>query len=60
MAKCVMQVCWKKFCTYFDVEMRAVPVTEDCLVMDPKKVPHTYLLYTLWLPHTFCIPQLDG
>ncbi|CAL8471405.1 g10947 [Coccomyxa elongata] len=33
------QVCWKKFCIYFDVEMRAVPVREDYLVLDPKDVP---------------------
>ncbi|EIE19737.1 glutamate decarboxylase [Coccomyxa subellipsoidea C-169] len=33
------QVCWKKFCVYFDVEMRAVPVREDYLVLDPKDVP---------------------
>jgi hypothetical protein len=33
------QVCWKKFCVYFDVEMRAVPVREDHLVMDPMDVP---------------------
>jgi hypothetical protein len=32
-------VCWKKFCVYFDVEMRAVPVREDYLVLDPKDVP---------------------
>lgn len=33
------QVCWKKFCIYFDVEMRAVPVREDYLVLNPKDVP---------------------
>lgn len=35
----LLQVCWKKFCVYFEVEMRAVPVKEDYLVLDPKDVP---------------------
>ena len=29
-----VQVCWEKFCNYFDVEMRLVPVTEDHPLMD--------------------------
>ena len=32
-------MCWKKFCIYSDVEMRAVPVREDYLVLDSKDVP---------------------
>lgn len=29
-----VQVCWEKFCNYFDVEMRLVPVTEEHPLMD--------------------------
>jgi glutamate decarboxylase len=28
-------VCWQKFCRYWDVEPRIVPVTEDQLTLDP-------------------------
>ena len=28
------QVCWDKFCTYFDVEPRRVPLRPDCLHLD--------------------------
>ncbi|EFN59728.1 hypothetical protein CHLNCDRAFT_133312 [Chlorella variabilis] len=34
----VAQVCWQKFCVYFDVEPHYVDVTHDCLVMDPQKM----------------------
>ncbi|PRW60590.1 Glutamate decarboxylase [Chlorella sorokiniana] len=34
----VAQVCWQKFCVYWDVEPRYVDVTEDCLVLDPEKM----------------------
>ena len=29
-----VQVCWEKFCNYFDVEMRLVPTTEEQPLMD--------------------------
>ncbi|WP_394255750.1 glutamate decarboxylase [Pseudoclavibacter helvolus] len=29
-----VQVCWEKFCNYFDVEMRLVPISEDHKVLD--------------------------
>ncbi|HKP06051.1 MAG TPA: glutamate decarboxylase, partial [Microbacterium sp.] len=29
-----VQVCWEKFCNYFDVEMRLIPVTEANPLMD--------------------------
>lgn len=29
-----VQVCWEKFCNYFDVEMRLVPTTDDHPLMD--------------------------
>jgi glutamate decarboxylase len=32
-----VQVCWEKFCRYFDVEERFVALTEDCFVMTPEK-----------------------
>ncbi|KAK7291326.1 hypothetical protein RIF29_06374 [Crotalaria pallida] len=32
-----VQVCWEKFANYFEVELKEVKLTEDCLVMDPVK-----------------------
>ena len=32
------QICWKKFCVYWDIELRTVPMEEDCLSMDPEKI----------------------
>lgn len=32
-----MQVCWEKFCRYFEIEPRYVPVMENFLIMDPEK-----------------------
>lgn len=36
-----VQVCWEKFARYFDVEMRVIPMTPDCFVLDPAKVAET-------------------
>ncbi len=33
-----VQVVWEKFCNYWEVEARYVPVTADCLVMTPEKM----------------------
>jgi glutamate decarboxylase len=30
------QVCWDKFCAYFDVEPRFVPLTTNCLHLEPE------------------------
>ena len=32
------QICWEKFCVYWDVELRTVPMQEDCLVLSPDTV----------------------
>lgn len=32
------QVCWEKFCVYFDIELRAVPIDNTCLSLDLDKV----------------------
>lgn len=32
-----MKVCWEKFARYFEVELKEVKLTEDCLVMNPAK-----------------------
>lgn len=32
------QVCWEKFCVYWDIELRAVPMDEDNLSLDPDKL----------------------
>lgn len=32
-----VQVCWEKFARYFEVELKEVKLTEDCLVMNPAK-----------------------
>lgn len=34
------QVCWEKFCRYFDVEERFVPLEEGCYVLTAEKVRH--------------------
>ncbi len=35
-----VQVCWEKFCNYWDVEMRLVPVTEQHPVFDGHRLEH--------------------
>jgi glutamate decarboxylase len=35
-----VQVCWEKFCNYFDVEPRYVPVSEDHPVLDGHDLEH--------------------
>ncbi|XP_063930553.1 uncharacterized protein LOC135142734 [Zophobas morio] len=32
-----VQVCWHKFCMYFDVERRESPMSTDCLVLTPER-----------------------
>lgn len=32
------QVCWEKFCVYWDIEMRTVPIDENCQRLDPEKL----------------------
>eukprot|EP01024_Parvocaulis_polyphysoides_P053449 TRINITY_DN5326_c0_g1_i1.p1 TRINITY_DN5326_c0_g1~~TRINITY_DN5326_c0_g1_i1.p1 ORF type:complete len:424 (-),score=48.29 TRINITY_DN5326_c0_g1_i1:236-1318(-) len=32
-----VQVCWEKYCKYFDVEERFVPLEEDCYIITPEK-----------------------
>lgn len=32
------QVCWEKFCVYWDVEMRCIPIDENHLSLDPQKI----------------------
>ena len=33
-----VQVCWHKFCRYFDVEIREVPMEDDRLLLTPEEV----------------------
>ncbi|HVN92347.1 MAG TPA: glutamate decarboxylase [Terracidiphilus sp.] len=33
-----VQVCWHKFCRYFDVEIREVPMEGECLLLTPEEV----------------------
>lgn len=32
------QVCWEKFCVYWDIEMRTVPMDEDNLSLNIDKI----------------------
>ncbi|MGL5576243.1 MAG: glutamate decarboxylase [Sarcina sp.] len=32
------QVCWEKFCVYWDIELRTVPMDKEAMCLDPKKV----------------------
>lgn len=31
-------ICWEKFCVYWDVELRAVPMEKKCMHLDPEKL----------------------
>ncbi len=33
-----VQICWHKFCRYWDVEIREVPLTDDRLMMTPEEM----------------------
>lgn len=33
-----VQICWHKFCRYWDIEMREVPLTNDRLMMTPEEM----------------------
>lgn len=33
-----VQICWHKFCNYWDIEMREVPLTDDRLMMTPEEM----------------------
>lgn len=41
------QVCWEKFCVYWDIEMRTVPMSRECMKMDPHKLPEYLDEYTI-------------
>lgn len=41
------QVCWEKFCVYWDVELREIPMTEDHLSLDAEKAIKTIDEYTI-------------
>ncbi|MEG2476446.1 MAG: glutamate decarboxylase [Malacoplasma sp.] len=32
------QVCWEKFCVYWDIEMRCIPIDEKHMSLDPKQI----------------------
>lgn len=32
------QVCWEKFCVYWDIELRTVPMERSCMKMDTRKL----------------------
>lgn len=41
------QVCWEKFCVYWDIELREVPMTKQCLSLDVEKVMDYVDEYTI-------------
>lgn len=41
------QVCWEKFCVYWDVELREIPMTEDHLSLDAEKAIEAIDEYTI-------------
>ena len=41
------QVCWEKFCVYWDVELREIPMTEDHLSLDVEKAIKAIDEYTI-------------
>ena len=41
------QVCWEKFCVYWDIELREIPLTADCLSLDIEKAMAEIDEYTI-------------
>lgn len=41
------QVCWEKFCVYWDIELREVPMNADCMCIDPDTVLQYVDEYTI-------------
>lgn len=41
------QVCWEKFCVYWDIELREVPMDENHKSLDPKKITEYIDDYTI-------------
>jgi glutamate decarboxylase len=41
------QVCWEKFCVYWDVDMRLVPMDRGCMRLDPDKITDYIDEYTI-------------
>ncbi len=41
------QICWEKFCVYWDVDLRIVPVTRESLTLDPDKAMAMVDEYTI-------------
>ena len=41
------QVCWEKFCVYWDIELRTVPIRPDCMKMDSAKMAECLDDYTI-------------
>jgi glutamate decarboxylase len=51
------QVCWEKFCVYWDVELRAIPISADNMSLDIEKAMNAADEYTIGivgiLGHTY-------
>lgn len=41
------QVCWEKFCVYWDIELREVPMSAGCMCIDPDTVLQYVDEYTI-------------
>lgn len=41
------QVCWEKFCVYWDIELRTVPIQRNCMKMNPVKMLESVDEYTI-------------
>ena len=41
------QVCWEKFCVYWDIELREVPMNTECMCIDPDTVLQYVDEYTI-------------
>lgn len=46
-------IAWHKACSYFDIEPRFIELTDECLVMDPLKVPEKVDEYTIGVAAMF-------
>ncbi len=60
------QVCWEKFCRYWDIEMRCVPMDENHLFLDPQSAmeyvdDHTIgIVAILGITYTGCYDDVEG
>lgn len=54
------QVVWEKFCVYWDVELREIPMEKDCMRLDPEKTIAACDEYTIGIVPIMGITYTGG